>query len=68
MVNFQGRSMLFSDGDSAPRHSANPSGEGLDEDPGESPLVFSLPAAVTSNRRFITQEQWLFQQFEVCSF
>jgi hypothetical protein len=60
MVNSAGKSMLFSDGDSAPRHSAIPSGEGLDEDPGRSPLGFSLPATVTSNRSFITQKQWLF--------
>jgi hypothetical protein len=32
--------MLFSDGDSAHRHSAIPSGEGLDDDPGESPSGF----------------------------
>jgi hypothetical protein len=50
-------------------NSAIPSGEGLDEDPGKSPLSFySLPDTVTSNPRSITQEQWLFLRFAVCSF
>jgi hypothetical protein len=34
--------MLFSDGDSAHEHSPIPSGEGLDEDPGRSPLGFFI--------------------------